>query len=151
MVVDLKRTDPPGWEDDKSPAPCLDPVIWEVHVRDFSVDPSSGISEDKRGRYLAFTEEDTTVDGLGKTPSGLRHIRELGVTHVHLQPVFDFASVDEAASKNGGHSAYNWGYDPQNFNVPEGSYSTDPFDGSVRIREFKQMVACLLYTSSTYQ
>ena len=143
MVVDLKRTDPPGWEDDKSPAPCLDPVIWEVHVRDFSVDPSSGISEDKRGRYLAFTEEDTTVDGRGKTPSGLRHIRELGVTHVHLQPVFDFASVDEAASKNGGHSAYNWGYDPQNFNVPEGSYSTDPFDGSVRIREFKQMVAAM--------
>lgn len=143
MVVDLKRTDPPGWEEDKSPDPCLDPVIWEVHVRDFSVDPSSGISEEKRGRYLAFTEEDTTVDGRGKTPSGLRHIRELGITHVHLQPVFDFASVDEAAVKDGGHGAYNWGYDPQNYNVPEGSYSTDPFDGSVRIREFKQMVMAL--------
>ncbi|PPK88887.1 pullulanase [Neolewinella xylanilytica] len=138
QVVDLLATDPPGWQSDRRPpfnAPT-DAVIYELHLRDLSVDPASGIQY--KGKFLGLTERGTTTPG-GDT-TGLDHLIELGVTHVHLLPVFDFFSVDEARSDS---AQYNWGYDPQNYNVPEGSYATDPSRGEVRIREFKRMVMAL--------
>lgn len=134
MVVDLKRTNPAGWESDRSPLfkNKTDAVIYELHVRDASISPSSGIKH--KGKFLGLTERGTkNKAGL---PTGLDHIRELGVTHVHLLPVFDFNSVDETKSS----AQYNWGYDPLNYNVPEGSYSTNANDGTVRIKEFKQLI-----------
>jgi pullulanase len=115
-----------------------DAIIYELHIRDFSIDPDSGISDANKGKYLAFTEEGTTSPGGSKT--GIDHLKELGVTHVHLLPSFDFRSIDETKLEN---NSFNWGYDPQHFNVPEGSYSSDPYDGNVRINEFKQMVMAL--------
>lgn len=138
MVCDLKSTDPLGWEQDRTPVTSrneTDYVIYELHVRDLSSMASSGVKH--RGKFLGLTQADTAL----KTgqPTALNHIKQLGVTHVHLMPVYDYGSVDEA---NPGR-AYNWGYDPVNFNVPEGSYSTDPYDGFVRVREMKQMVQAL--------
>ncbi|MCP9235766.1 type I pullulanase [Lewinella sp. JB7] len=138
QVVNILDTDPPGWADDRRPpftAPT-DAVIYEMHVRDFSSDPGSGITH--KGKFLGLTERGTTTPA-GDT-TGLDYLVKLGVTHVHLLPSFDFVSVDEADTDT---EQYNWGYDPQNYNVPEGSYSTDPADGKVRIREFKQMVQAL--------
>ncbi len=139
MVVNLPATNPPGWENDHSPAfsgSYTDYVIYELHLRDISANPASGILA--KGKYLGLAQTGSkTKSGF---PTGLDHIRELGVTHVHLLPVFDFGSVDEA---NPSRHPYNWGYDPVNFNVPDGSYATDPYDGSVRIREFKQLVQAL--------
>lgn len=136
MIVDFKSIDPVDWEDHKLPKP-LDPtesIIYEIHVRDFSIDKFSGMRN--KGKYLALTEEGTrSEDGLS---TGLEHLKELGVTHVHVLPIFDFASVDE--TKDG---EYNWGYDPYLYNVPEGSYSTNPYDGTVRIRELKEMIKVL--------
>ena len=138
MVVDLKRTNPPGWERDRKPALAhdLDAVIYELHVRDFSIHRKSGIRH--KGRFLAFTERGTK--GPRGIKTGVDHLVELGVTHVHLLPAFDFASADETKS-NKPH--YNWGYDPQNYSVPEGSYASNAYDGLTRIREFKQMVQSL--------
>ncbi len=140
MVCDMKSTDPEGWNEDKHVYVKYptDAVIWEVHVGDFSGSPSSGVSPEHRGKYLAFTEKGTTVNGEGKRPTCLDYLIKLGVTHVHLNPVYDFDSVDEASGEG-----YNWGYDPANYNVPEGSYSTNPYDGNTRIREFKEMVKAL--------
>ncbi|MBR0446521.1 MAG: type I pullulanase [Oscillospiraceae bacterium] len=141
MVVNLDSTDPDGWENDTNPNPVTsqtDAVIYELHIRDFSIDASSGVTEANRGRYLAFTEQGTTVKGEGKISTGIDYLKNLGVTHVHLLPMYDYASVDESGS-----GGYNWGYDPQNYNVPEGSYSTNPYDGNVRINEAKQMVQSL--------
>ena len=139
MVVDLASTNPEGWDRDQDPnagKPITDCVIYELHVRDLSADPSSGITH--KGKFLGLTEAGTTTrDG---HPTGLDHIKSLGITHLHLLPAFDYGSVDEADPKN---RKYNWGYDPENFNVPEGSYATDPCDGAVRIREMKQMIAAL--------
>ena len=138
MVVDLGSNDPAGWEDDPRQAPedPTDIVIWEIHVRDFSVDPGSGIKH--KGKYLAFTETGTrSKEGLA---TGIDHLVEMGITHVHLLPVYDFYTIDETMLEE---PQYNWGYDPKNYNVPQGSYATDPFDGNVRIREFKQMVQAL--------
>jgi pullulanase len=138
MVVNLKATDPAGFREESRPefVNATDAMIYELHIRDFSVDDSSGIKN--KGKYLAFTESGTT------TPSGIStgvdHLTELGVTHVHLLPSFDYASVNEAALSN---QDFNWGYDPENYNVPEGSYSTDPEKGEVRINEYKQMVQSL--------
>jgi pullulanase len=134
MVVDLKETNPPGWEQDKSPAfkNPTDAVIYELHVRDASISPISGIKN--KGKFLGLTEMGTkNAAGLS---TGLDHIKELGVTHVHLLPLYDFNSVDETKPD----AKYNWGYDPLNYNVPEGSYSTNPYDGVTRIKEFKQLV-----------
>lgn len=136
MVIDLASTNPEGWELDKDPNADLnftDTVIYELHVRDLSIDPSSGIKN--KGKYLGVIEAGTkTPSGI---PTGLDHIKSLGITHLHLLPVYDYGSVDEAKLDK---PQFNWGYDPINFNTPEGSYSTNPFDGAVRIREMKQMI-----------
>ncbi len=142
MVVDLDSTDPEGWENDKHVLldEVTDSSVWELHIKDFSYDASSGVSEANRGKYLAFTEEGTTLNGEGNVSTCIDYLKELGITTVQLNPAYDFESVNEAAVDN---SAFNWGYDPQNYNVPEGSYSSNPYDGNVRINEFKQMVQAL--------
>lgn len=129
VIVDLKDTDPDGWADDVRPelkSPC-DLIIYEMHHRDFSMDMSSGIKN--KGKFLALTE-----------PAAISHLRRLGVNAVHILPSFDFASIDESKPDV---AQYNWGYDPLNYNVPEGSYSTNAADPKARIREFKQMVQAL--------
>ncbi len=138
MIVDLASTNPEGWEDVQRPPleSFADIVIWEIHLRDFSIHPSSGMKN--RGKYLAFTETGTTSPEGEKT--GIDHLVELGITHVHLLPVYDYATVDETRLDE---PQFNWGYDPKNYNAPEGSYATDPYDGNVRISEFKQMVQSL--------
>ncbi|MGB3465504.1 MAG: type I pullulanase, partial [Cyclobacteriaceae bacterium] len=130
-------TDPEGWNNDTRPAlqNLTDAIIYELHIRDFSIYPNSGIKN--KGKYLAFTEPDTNIDGIA---TGVAHLRELGITHLHILPGFDFRSIDESQPES---NAYNWGYDPQNYNVPEGSYATDAENGEVRIREFKEMVMSL--------
>ena len=136
MIIDLDATDPEGWENDKDPHAgnkIVDAVIYELHVRDLSSDASSGIQN--VGKYLGLIETGTkTPNGI---PTGLDHMKDLGITHLHLLPVYDFGSVDESKLDM---PQFNWGYDPVNYNVPEGSYSTDPFNGEVRVKEFKQMV-----------
>ena len=135
MILDLASTNPTGWDTDKDPHynnNFTDAVIYELHVRDLSSDASSGIQN--AGKYLGLIETGTkTESGI---PTGLDHIKDLGVTHIHLLPVYDFGSVNEAVTR----PQFNWGYDPVNYNVPEGSYSTDPYNGEVRVKEFKQMV-----------
>jgi len=135
MIIDLRETDPAGWKNDVAPIfkNKTDAVIYELHVRDASISPTSGIRN--KGKYLGLTE--TGTKNSAGLSTGLDHIRELGATHVHLLPVFDFLSVDETRPDK---PQYNWGYEPMNFNVPEGSYSTNPYDGRVRIKEFKEMV-----------
>lgn len=137
-IIDLRETDPEGWAEDKRPplASPADIIIYEVHHRDFSVHPSSGIEH--KGKFLAMTE--TGTKNPGGMATGIDHLKELGVTHVHILPSYDYASVDETRLDE---NKYNWGYDPLNYNVPEGSYSTDPYRPEVRIREFKQMVQAL--------
>ena len=138
MVVDLSKTDPEGWGADQSFSTGIksytDAVIWEVHVRDFS---NKIASSQYKGKYLAFTEKGL-VNSSG-IPVGVDYLKALGITHVHLLPVYDYATVNEAEPDK----EFNWGYDPKNYNVPEGSYSTDPYNGEVRIKEFKQMVQAL--------
>ncbi len=133
MVIDLRSTNPTGWDYDSDPHaghPITDAVIYELHVRDLSMHSSSGILH--KGKFLGLTESGTAFK---KIPTGLDHMKALGITHVHLLPVFDFGSVNEESI-----TQFNWGYDPVNFNVPEGSYSTNPYHGEVRVREMKQMV-----------
>ncbi len=139
MVVDLERTNPEGWENDKHVLvdEQTKAIVWEIHVRDFSSSNTSGVSKQHRGTYLAFTEKNTTVPNT-QAPTCVNYLKELGITHVQLNPVFDFGSVNETTGVE-----YNWGYDPVNYNVPEGSYSTDPYHGEVRIKEFKEMVKAL--------
>ncbi len=148
MVIDLDSTDPEGWEDDISPNSGMtytDSIIYELHVRDLSINEESGIREEWRGKFLGLTQKGTTnKDGV---PTGLDHIRNLGVTHVHLLPSYDFGSIDETMSEEdkaaNPEKQFNWGYDPVNYNVPEGSYSTNPYDGAVRVKEMKEMVQTL--------
>ena len=160
MILNLSVTDPEGFSSEQRPKvlPPTDAIIYELHVRDFSADDSSGMSN--KGKFLAFTEQGTRNKHGEAT--GIDYLKELGITHVHLLPVFDYATVDEAKSlkqgmepldvdryvNEGGNAKedepqYNWGYDPKNYNVPEGSYATDPFDGAVRVKEFKQLVQAL--------
>jgi len=137
MVVDLHSTNPANWAADKKPVQksFTDIIIYETHIRDLSISPKSGIKN--KGKFLGLTETGTkSPDG---ESTGFDHIKALGVTHVHILPSFDFNSIDE----NHPDANYNWGYDPLNYNVPEGSYSTNPHDGNVRIHEFKQMVQTL--------
>ena len=137
-IINMAETDPEGWSEDVKPALAspADIILYEMHHRDFSISPTSGITH--KGKFLALTEAGT------KSPegwsTGIDHLKELGVTHVHLLPSYDYASVDESRLDE---NKYNWGYDPQNYNVPDGSYSTDPYCPEVRIREFKQMVQAL--------
>lgn len=134
MVIDLKESNPGGWERDKSPVfkDKTDAIIYELHIRDASISPASGIKN--KGKFLGLTETGTkNADGFS---TGLDHIKELGITHVHLLPLYDFNSIDETKPD----AKYNWGYDPLNYNVPEGSYSSNPYDGVTRIREFKELV-----------
>lgn len=133
-IVDLRETNPVNWEKDRSPElkHPTDAVIYELHVRDASIHESSGIKH--KGKFLGLTETGTKNPAGQST--GLDHIKELGITHVHLLPSFDYNSVDESNPD----TKYNWGYDPLHYNVPEGSYATNPYDGAVRIKEFKQMV-----------
>ncbi|MBP1756567.1 MAG: pullulanase [Firmicutes bacterium] len=138
MIIDLKSTDPADFDEEGKPefVQPTDAIIYELHIRDFSVDANSGMKN--KGKYLAFTEKGTTTPTGVKT--GIDHLVDLGITHVHLLPSFDFASINEATLIN---NDFNWGYDPENYNVPEGSYSTDPQKGEVRINEYKQMVQAL--------
>ena len=137
LIYNPAKTNPENWESDASPVlkSYTDAIIYETHVRDFSISESSGIRN--KGKFIGLTEENTrSADGLA---TGIEHLKELGITHVHLLPVNDFATVDEEKP----FEKYNWGYDPLHFNALEGSYATDPFDGTVRIREFKQTVQAL--------
>jgi pullulanase len=137
QVIDLKETNPVGWAQDKSPNfsstnKQTDAVIYELHVRDASIHTSSGIKN--KGKFLGLAEVGTK-NSAGQS-TGLSHIKELGVTHVHLLPFYDYNSVDETKAA----VQYNWGYDPVNYNIPEGSYSTNPADGKVRIKELKELI-----------
>lgn len=136
-IIDMESTNPEGWENDRGPVTTNinDAVIYEVHHRDFSVHPSSGITN--KGKFLAMTEQGT-VNPEGAS-TGIDHLKELGVTHVHILPSYDYNSVNEADTA----AQYNWGYDPWNYNAPEGSYSTDAYDPAKRITEMKQMVQAL--------
>lgn len=143
MVVDLSTTNPDGWKNDKRVLVQnqTDASVWEISVADFSSSESSGVSEANRGKYLAFTEEGTTVNGVqGASSTCVDYLKKLGVKYVQIMPFYDFGSVDE--SKNI-MDQYNWGYDPVNYNCPEGSYSTNPKKGEVRIKECKQMIQAL--------
>ncbi len=136
MVIDLRSTDPEGWAEDSDPNPRIqatDAIIYELHIRDLSMDSISGIQN--KGKFLGLIETGTTTPS--GVPTGLDHIKSLGITHLHLLPMFDFGSVDEAHPER---KQFNWGYDPMNFNVPEGSYATDAKNGAVRVKEMKQMV-----------
>ena len=141
MIVDLDTTDPEGWSNDNHVLlnKSTESSVWELHVKDFSYDKASGVSEKNRGKYLAFTENGTTLNGEGKVSTCIDYLKELGVTTVQLNPFYDFQSVNEAGSDE----QFNWGYDPQNYNVPEGSYSSNPYDGNVRIKECKEMIKAL--------
>ncbi len=135
MAVDLRRTDPEGWDRDRPPAAQPEQIIYELHVKDFSFDPDSGVPAQYRGKFKAFSWRDED----GRLPVCMEHLAGLGVTHVQLLPIFDFGSVDEGGSEE----QFNWGYDPVNYNVPEGSYAADPSDGAARIRECKEMIQAL--------
>lgn len=139
MVLDLRTTDPAGWDKDAPPAKPAEDIIYELHVKDFSWDEHSGVDAALRGKFLALCQSDTTLDGKGEIPTCLNHVKRLGATHIQLMPVYDYCSVDEA----GAPDAFNWGYDPANYNIPEGTYATDPYHGEVRIREMKQVIQSL--------
>ena len=138
MVVDLAATDPKGWEKDRAVGRRREAgAVYELHIKDFSHDPCCGVPMPFRGKYLAFTCENTCLEGQSTC---LAYLKELGIRYVQLLPFYDFGSVEEG---EGGEDAFNWGYDPVNYMVPEGSYATDPFHGEVRIREVKSMIAAL--------
>ncbi len=139
MVLNLRRTDPAGWKYDVSPATGPETVIYELHVKDFSWDLAGGFAPEDRGKYSALCRCGTTLNNDGEHPTGLDYLKRLGVTHIQLMPIYDYGSVDEG----GPAQQYNWGYDPVNYNVPEGSYSSDPYHGEVRIRELKQAIHAL--------
>lgn len=148
MVCDMEATDPDGWAEDIAVSQSLrsqnskKAVIWEIHVRDFSISADSGITY--KGKYLAFTEDNTHAKGNDNIKTGISYLKDLGVNYVHLNPVYDFATVDEDYLDTPNFQGkQNWGYDPKNYNVPDGSYSTNPYKGDVRINEFKQMVQAL--------
>ena len=146
MVVDLDSTDPDGWDSDNHVLfnNAQEAVVWEVHVRDFSISDTSGVSDDNKGKYLAFTEGGTKINSdtsASSVSTAADYLVKSGINCVQLMPVYDFGSVDETIT--GSATNRNWGYDPVNYNVPEGSYSSNPYDGNVRITEFKQMIQAL--------
>lgn len=135
MIIDLNETNPEGWLEHSIPDPVKqnEALVYEVHVRDFSIDENSGMKN--KGKYIAFTEFGSHINGI---KTGIDHLKDLGITHVHLLPVYDFKTVDET-----GNDEYNWGYDPVLYNVPEGSYASDPYDGRTRIIELKKCIMAL--------
>lgn len=139
MAVNLSKTDPEGWKKDKAPEKPVENIIYELHIKEFSWDKSGGFPQEYRGKYKAFSCNDTTLYGDGMHKTGCAYLKELGVTHIQIMPAYDYGSVDEA----GDDAEFNWGYDPMNYNVPEGSYATDARHGEVRIREMKEMVQSL--------
>lgn len=141
MVIDLNTTNPEGWEKDTKPElkSATDSIIYEAHVRDLSIDETSGISNEYKGKFKALTIWDSCIPGT-TVKTVVNHIKYMGFTHIHLLPAFDFGSIDENKLEQ---PQFNWGYDPKNYNVPEGSYSTNPYLGDVRIKEFKEMVKAL--------
>ena len=141
MVIDLESTNPKGWRQDKKPElkSPTDSIIYEAHVRDLTIDESSGVSAELKGKFKGLTESDSHISGTN-IKTVVNHIKDMGFTHIHLLPSFDYGSVDETKLDE---PQFNWGYDPVNYNVPEGSYSTNPYLGDVRIREFKEMVMAL--------
>ncbi len=144
QIVDLKATNPKGWASDKSPElkQKTDAIIYEMHIRDMSISPNSGIQF--KGKFLGLTQSGTFyTEGGQKVKTGLDHLKELGVTHVQILPMYDFFTVDETKINDPNYKKYNWGYDPLNYNAPEGSYSTNPSDGAARIRELKQLIQTL--------
>lgn len=139
MILDLTKTNPAGWEQDRNPNETLDwndMVIYELHVRDFSASEYSGIQN--KGKFLGVAETGTKVSDIS---TGLDHLKDMGITHLHLLPFYDYGSIDETQPYD--KDKYNWGYDPKNYNTPEGSYATDAYDGSVRVKELKEMVSAL--------
>ena len=150
VVLDLSKTNPTGWATHSKPAfsgKAVDASVYELHVRDFSVDATSGIPENHKGKFLAFTDLNTSYSTkvgtkTETTKTGLSALKELGVTHVELLPIYDFNSVNETPSPSASPQ-FNWGYDPQNFNIPEGSYSTDPNDPIARVKELKQAIQAM--------
>lgn len=147
-ILDVATTNPEGWNNDKRPAmpDPTDIVVYETHLRDFTMSPNSGIKH--KGKFLGLTEEGTVIlDEGGQKPTGIDHLKQLGITHLQILPMFDYGSVDETKTADGSklnaEGSYNWGYDPVNYNVPEGGYSTNPADPACRIREAKQMIQAL--------
>ena len=139
MVIEMDAAEPEGWRrDTRVHIPPAAHCIWEAHVCDFSADPHSGVKEEWQGKYMAFTQPDTTIDGAGDFPTCMNYLRGLGVSHIQLQPIFDFGTADEIRP-----GAYNWGYDPVNYRLPEGSYATDPCHGEVRVRECRAMIQAI--------
>lgn len=137
-VIDLRSTDPEGWAEDVRPAfaGAKDAIVYEMHYRDYSIHPSSGVAH--KGKFLALTEEGTKAESGNAT--GIEHLKEMGVTHVQILPSYDYGSIDETRLED---NKYNWGYDPVNYNAPEGGYSTNPYDPTCRIREMKEMIQAL--------
>ena len=137
-VVDLRSTDPEGWAEDVRPAlaGAKDAIVYEMHYRDYTIHPSSGVAH--KGKFLALKESNTTAESGSAT--GIDHLKELGITHVQILPSYDYGSIDETRLED---NKYNWGYDPVNYNVPEGGYSTDPYEPTCRIREMKEMIQAL--------
>ena len=144
MVLNMDSTDPVGWENDVSPNQGMaytDAIIYEMHIREYTVHSTSGVKDEWKGKYLGLTQTGTTYQGHA---TGLDHLKELGVTHVQIMPFNDFeASISETDAATSGEDLYGWGYNPKNFNTPEGSYSTDPYNGEVRVNELKQMIQAL--------
>lgn len=152
MVVDMnsddtvpstENGDATDWDTNykRTKTKLSDMVTWEVHVRDFSYDKSSGVKDEYRGKYLAFTQQGTTLNNEGNIQTGIDYLKKLGITHVQILPMYDYGSVDE--NNSDADSSYNWGYDPKNYNAPEGSYSTNAKDGNVRVKELREMVQAL--------
>ena len=137
-IIDMKATNPEGWEKDQRPAMSdpTDIVVYETHLRDFTMSPNSGI--ESKGKFVAMTEE-RTVSAEGAS-TGIDHLKELGITHLQVLPMFDYGSIDETRLDE---NRYNWGYDPVNYNAPDGGYSSDPYDPYARIREAKKMIQAL--------
>ncbi|MCH5156110.1 MAG: type I pullulanase [Clostridiales bacterium] len=146
MILNLAATNPEGWENHHRPnarGSYSNAIIYETHIRDITINPNSNVSEANRGKFLGLTESASAANDNKMTP--LDYMKDLGITEVHILPMFDFATVDESfnTATYDGENEYNWGYDPLNYNVPEGSYSTNPADGAVRVNELKQMIMAL--------
>lgn len=137
LLIDMSLVRPDGWSEDIAPARTNETVIDEIHLKEFSYDPAGGFPENERGKYLALTHADTVLNGAGQTPTGLNYLKSIGITHVQLMPIYDYGSVNELDKDQ---HEFNWGYDPVNYNSPEGSYSSDASDGMARVKELRAAI-----------